>query len=116
MDMSKAYDRIEYDFLEELFNILGFERKWTKWVMFCIRSVSFLVLLNGRSYGFITPTRGIRQGDHLSPSIFILCAEALVHVMNKSEEEKRIAGLRPTKKCPSIQHLLFANDSLFLCK
>lgn len=54
---------------------------------FCNKSISFSVLLNGNSYGYITPKRGSRQGDMLSPLILILCAEALVHIMNKIEED-----------------------------
>lgn len=79
-------------------------------------SVTYTVLINGQAYGKITPERGIRKGDPLSPFLFILCAEALVHVMNKAELEGNITGMRLTKNCPSIQHLLFADDSLFLCQ
>jgi len=103
-DMSKAYDRVEWNFLEELFSRLGFDSKWIDWVMKCVRSVTYSVLLNGNSYGFIRPERGIRQGDPLSPFLFILCAEALVHIMNKAEHEGRISGIRLTRNCPSVQH------------
>lgn len=84
--------------------------------MKCIRSVSYTVLLNGQSHEHIVPERGIRQGDPLSPFIFILCAEALVHVMSRAESNDLIHGMQLTKKCPSVQHLLFADDSFFLCK
>ncbi|XP_033146231.1 uncharacterized protein LOC103863321 [Brassica rapa] len=115
-DMSKAYDRVEWNFLETLFLKMGFANKWIQWIMGCIRSVTYTVLMNGQTYGKISPERGIRQGDPLSPFLFILCAEALVHVMNRAELEGNITGMRLTKHCPSIQHLLFADDSLFLCK
>ncbi|KAG7582623.1 Zinc knuckle CX2CX4HX4C [Arabidopsis suecica] len=115
-DMSKAYDRVEWNFLEELFHRLGFDQKWIHWIMVCVRSVTYSVLLNGNSYGFIKPERGLRQGDPLSPFLFILCAEALVHIMNTAEQEGRISGLRLTQSCPSVQHLLFADDSLFICR
>lgn len=115
-DMSKAYDRVEWDFLEILLQRMGFDSKWIEWMMLCIRSVTYIVLLNGQTYGRIKPERGIRQGDPLSPFLFILCAEALVHVMNRAEVQGDITGMKLTKHCPSIQHLLFADDSLFLCR
>lgn len=115
-DMSKAYDRVEWSFLETLFIRLGFHRRWIDWIMLCVRSVSYTVLLNGQAYGHIVPERGIRQGDPLSPFLFILCTEALVHVMNQAELKGRITGMKLTTKCPSVQHLLFADDSLFMCR
>ena len=95
---------------------MGFDREWIRWIMACVSSVSFSVLLNGSSHGFIKPERGIRQGDPLSPFLFILCAEALVSCMNVSEEEGRLHGIKLSKSCPSVHHLLFADDSLLLCK
>lgn len=114
-DMSKAYDRVEWKFLEALFIKMGFDTKWIAWIMSCITSVSYTVLLNGQTHGRF-PERGIRQRDPLSPFLFILCAEALVHVMNRAEQQGRISGMRLTKQCPPIQHLFFADDSLFLCR
>lgn len=60
-DMSKVYDRVEWDFLEKLFIKLGFHTTWISWIMSCVRSVSYSVLLNGQSYGHFVPHRGIRQ-------------------------------------------------------
>ena len=115
-DMSKVYDSVEWNFLEALFQKMGFDSKWIQWTMMCIRSVTYTVLLNGQTYGRIMPGRDLRQGDPLSPFLFILCAEALVHVMNRAELQGDITGMRLTKNCPSIQHLLFADNSLFLCQ
>lgn len=116
-DMSKVYDRVEWNFLEELLKKMGFEAQWTSWIMTCVRSVSYTVFLNGQTHGHIViPERGIRQGDPLSPFLFIFCAEALVYAMNKAEKDERLTGLRLTKKFSAIQHLLFADDSLFLCQ
>lgn len=115
-DMSKAYDRVEWNFLEVLMEKMGFNRVWTRWIMACVSTVSFSILMNGISHGFIKPERGIRQGDPLSPFLFILCAEALVNCLNVSEEEGRLNGIKLAAECPSVHHLLFADDSLLLCK
>lgn len=115
-DMSKAYDRVEWCFLEELLGKMGFDHIWIRWVMACITIVSYSVLLNGKSHGFIKPERGIRQGDPLSPFIFILCAEALVSKLNHSEENGRLTGIGLSSSGPRIHHFLFADDSLLMCK
>lgn len=84
--------------------------------MTCVTSVSFSVLLNGNSHGFLRPARGIRQGDPLSPFLFILCAEALISRLNASETEDRFHGIKLAISGPSVHHLLIADESLLLCK
>lgn len=112
-DITKAYDRLEWRFLEETMKRMGFDHKWISWIMTCVTSVSFSVLINGAPHGHFTPGRGIRQGDPLSPYLFILCAEVLSHMMKKAESSKQIQGIKLSTKGPSISHLLFADDSLF---
>ena len=115
-DMSKAYDRVEWSFLEVLMEKMGFDHVWIRWIMSCVTTVSFSVLMNGMEHGFIKPERGIRQGDPLSPFLFILCAEALVNCLNKSEESGRLQGIKLAASGPAIHHLLFADDSLLMCR
>ncbi|CAA7027574.1 unnamed protein product [Microthlaspi erraticum] len=115
-DMSKAYDRVEWSFLEALMLKLGFAESWVHWIKLCISSVSYQVLLNGEAKGSIQPTRGLRQGDPLSPFLFIILTEALISQLRGAEEEGRLTGLKIARACPPVSHLLFADDSLFFCR
>lgn len=73
--ISKVYDQVEWPFLQGIMAKLGFPEKWISWVMSCVTTSSFFVLINGKPYGNIDPTKGIRQGDPLSSYLFLLCAE-----------------------------------------
>ena len=87
LDMSKAYDRVEWNFLEEIMR-MGFNENWINLVMVCVRTVTYSVLVNGEPCGMIHPTRGIRQGDPLSLFLFLLCTEGLNGMIKKSRKKR----------------------------
>ena len=115
-DMSEAFDRVEWSFLRTLMLKLGFSSKWVDWIMTCIETVSYQVLINGEPKGSISPSRGIRQGDPLSPYLFIICTEALIARIKQAEWFGKIQGFHLSRASPPVSHLLFADDSLFFCK
>lgn len=116
MDMSKENDRVEWCFLKNLIEKMGFDNQWIQWIMTCATTVTCSVLVNDVAHGFIKPERGIRQSDPLSPFLFIICAEALFHILNKSEAQGILHGVKADAAGPAVHHLLFADDSLLLCK
>lgn len=115
-DMSKAYDRIEWSFVREVLTLLGFDPIWIAWIMACIESVSYSFLINGTPQGAVKPSRGLRQGDPLSPHIFILCTEVLSALCARGQSDGSLPGIRVCRHSPPINHLLFADDTMFFCK
>jgi hypothetical protein len=116
LDMSKAYDRVEWRFLEVVMEKLGFDLKWIRWIMQCITTVQYSVVVNGIPVGEISPSRGIRQGDPISPYLFILCAEVLSSHLQYADHIKMLSGVPTSPKGPRLNHLFFADDSLIFCK
>jgi hypothetical protein len=95
---------------------LGFAPRWIRLIMMCVTTVKYAVLVNGNPCGSINPSRGIRQGDPISPYLFILCAEGLSAMIEKANMEGLITGVPTSKHGPRISHLLFADDSLLFCR
>ena len=84
LDMSKTYDRVEWIFLKSMMARMEFCARWVNLVMQCIQTVSYSVILNGPPVGYIRPSKGIRQGDPLSPYLFLICAEGFTALLNSA--------------------------------
>jgi hypothetical protein len=93
---------------------MGFSQQWIGWIMLCVETVDYSVILNGNPVGPIIPGRGLRQGDPLSPYLFIICAEGLSSLINQAENRGDIHGVKICRNAPIISHLLFADDCFLL--
>jgi hypothetical protein len=116
LDMSNAYDRVEWSFLEAMMLRLGFAVQWVQLIMRCVSSVSYAVLLNGSPLDVFSLSRGLRQGDHLSPYLFLLCAEGLSSLLSKACHDGLISGTPISARGVHLSHPLFADDSLLFCR
>lgn len=111
LDISKAYDRVSWDYLRFRMEAMGFGKKWIRWVMLCVTYVSYSISFQGSIIGPIKPTRGLRQGDSFSPYLFLLCVEGLSKALKLAASSGSIKGCKICNSAPAITHLLFADDS-----
>ena len=112
VDFQMAYDSINWAFLRKVMEKLGFGRTWIAWIMECVSSASMSVLLNGSPLRPFKMERGLRQGDPLSPYLFILVSEALIYLLKKADGMKIIEAMKIGKAKVSVKHLQFADDIL----
>lgn len=93
LDIEKAYDHVNLGYLVSTMKRMGFGQKWIHWIEFCISSVSYSVLINGSPIGFFIAQRGLRQGDPLSPFLFLLATEALNNMIKIANNNGWMQGL-----------------------
>ncbi|XP_074300110.1 uncharacterized protein LOC141631324 [Silene latifolia] len=112
-DMSKAFDRVRWDFLQAVLLTFGFPTRLVNLIMSCVSLVSYEILLNGAPLHPFKPQCGLRQGDPLSPYLFILCMEVLSCNMECAQREGKLQGIRVCHGVSPLTHLFFADDSIF---
>ena len=116
LDMSKAYNRVEWKFLELMMKRMGFADRWVALMMECISSVSYSILINGEPSAPIHPTIGIRQRDPLSPYLFLFCTEGFHSLLQHTVDYGQIRGVSICRNGPWLTHLFFANNNLLFCR
>ena len=77
LDLSKAYDKVSWNFIEDILDAFDFDQRCIKWILALVTSPSYSILVNGEPKGLISPSRGIPQGDPFPPFLFLLCIEGL---------------------------------------
>ncbi|CAM8923539.1 unnamed protein product [Rhodiola kirilowii] len=116
LDMSKAYDRIEWKFLERMTLAMGFSESWVKRIMLCVETVTYKVRINDQILETILPSRGLRQGNPISAYLFLICAEWLTYAIASYQEKGLLQGIKVCRGAPTITHLMFADDCLVFVK
>lgn len=114
IDLSKAFDWVNWLYIRMILIHMGFRLVFVNWLMACLSSVSFSILLNGSTTTFLQTERGIRQGCALSPLLFLLVAEGLSIYLAEANVGGRFSGIKISNGL-TITHLLFVDDILIFC-
>ncbi|CAL1365946.1 unnamed protein product [Linum trigynum] len=110
IDLEKAYDRLRWDFIRDTLKEVGLASSLISRIMTCVERNKMRISWNGQLSNPIIPSRGVRQGDPLSPFLFILCMERLAHKIEQAVEAKLWKPLQLSKNGPKLSHLFFADD------
>lgn len=118
LDIEKAYDNVNWEFLFYVLACMGFGETSCHWIEFCISTVRMSILINGTPTGFFQTYRGLRQGDPLSPLLFILVMEALSKLLDRAVCVGLLEGFvvgSVTGVTIDVSHLLYVDDALIFC-
>lgn len=116
IDLEKAYNKLEWSFIREMLIRVNLPQDMIDIIMSCISSVSTSILFSGEALDPIVPYRGIRQGDPLSPCLFILCIDYLGQLIEEKCSAKLWNLVKASQSGPAFSHLLFADDLVFFAK
>ncbi|XP_060182538.1 uncharacterized protein LOC132612249 [Lycium barbarum] len=112
LDMTKAYDRLSWIFLTNVLRKMGFCEQFISLIYEIVGNNWYSVLINGQPHGFFHSTRGVKQGDSLSPTLFILASEVLSRGLNALYSNLWFTGFGVPKWSPKINHLAYADDTI----
>ena len=112
LDLFKAYDRVDWAFLDKVLHAFGFDQKVCKIISQLFTTPSLAILVNGAPIDFFKPLRGLWQGDPLSLNLFIIMAKCLGRLIEKSKQDGSLKGLKPSMKCTPFSHHQFVDDTI----
>lgn len=92
---------------------MGFDKKWINLVMLCVKTIYFSVIINGETMGPINPSRGLKQGDPLSPYLFLLYTKGLITLLHQARKHRQISGIKICRGTPLVNHLCIDDCLLF---
>ena len=116
IDLEKAYDCLEWNFIRDTLKLFNFPNHLTSLIMSCVSTSSISVLVNGGGFDYFHPSRGIRQGDPLSPYLFILCMKVLGALITKKCEAKLWDPVKVALGGIAFSHLFFVDDLVLFAK
>lgn len=115
VDFSKAYDSVNWSFLEEMLRGFNFCDKWRMWIKACVESASAAALVNGSPCGEFKLKKGLRQGDPIFPFLYLIVAEGLGLLVHRAMEEGILKPDMIGREKVIVSHLQYADDTIFLC-
>lgn len=115
IDLQKAYDSVEWPFIHHLLLFLGFPSKFVNWIMSCLKTVSYTFNVNGDLTIPFEAKKGLRQGDPLSPYLFVICMEYLNRCLCLLKDSREF-HYHPRCKKLNITHVCFADDLLLFSR
>ncbi|XP_028773622.1 uncharacterized protein LOC114730681 [Neltuma alba] len=116
IDLEKAYDCVNWNFLIGCLKELQLPNHFVDIISSCVSTADFQLLWNGDKAKNFSSSRGVRQGDPISPYLFVICMEKLAHIIQEEIEDNHWRPIRLTKTGPPITHLFFADDVLLFAE
>jgi hypothetical protein len=112
VDFEKAYDSVDWSFLEYMLRRFGFRGKWIEWIKACVCAGNLSVLVNGNPTSEINIQRGLKQGNPLAPFLFLLVAEGFAGLMRNAVEKGFFKGFEVGSEDVVVSHLQYADDTI----
>lgn len=115
LDMAKAYTRVSWKYLIVVMRKFGFSERILDMIVRLISSNWYSMLMNGQSFGFFQSSRGLKQGDPISPTLFIIVVEVLSRGLNRLFGDPQFIGYEMPKWSPQINHLSYIDNTILFC-